>query len=218
MPKSVSGGGGLQPASQSVLAVARLPRKVSRDIALIPDRDQLAALADELGVTALRKVSLRGSLSPVGKSDWQLDAMLGATIVQPCGVTLAPVTTRVDEPVERIWRAEPRHAAPAEDGDVEIEMPEDVREEPLGRVIDLGAVLTEALALAIPPWPRAPGAELGEAVFAEPGLTPMRDQDARPFAGLAGLRDRLQGGENDEESGDGNASRNDDGNTGENDA
>jgi len=55
-------------------------------------------------------------------------------------------------------------------------------------VIDPAAVMIEALALAMPLYPRAEGADLGEAVHAEPGVTPMRDADARPFAGL---RDRL---------------------------
>jgi len=33
--------------------------------------------------------------------------------------------------------------------------------------------------------------ELGEAVFAAPGTAPLRDEDTRPFAGLAGLRAAL---------------------------
>ena len=51
-----------------------------------------------------------------------------------------------------------------------------------------------ALALALPLYPRAPGAELGQAVFAEPGTAPLKDEDLRPFAGLAGLKAKLEGG------------------------
>jgi hypothetical protein len=54
------------------------------------------------------------------------------------------------------------------------------------------AVLAEALALALPDYPRAPGAELGQAVFAEPGIEPLRDEALRPFAGLAAFKDRLK--------------------------
>ena len=36
------------------------------------------------------------------------------------------------------------------------------------------------------------GAELGEAVYAEDGVQPMRDEDTRPFAGLAALRGQLK--------------------------
>jgi uncharacterized metal-binding protein YceD (DUF177 family) len=64
-------------------------------------------------------------------------------------------------------------------------------------VIDVSAVMAEALALHLPLYPRAGGADLGEAVFTEPGLAPMRDEDAKPFAGLAGLRDTLTGRSDD---------------------
>ena len=177
-----------------ILPVDALKRASAREISLVPDADAMARLREALGLLGLRKVSLRGTLTPEGKRDWHLDAVLGATVVQPCVVTLAPVTTRIDEPVERIWRAAPprwraeqvEHAARDE-----VEIPEDVSEEALGREIDLGAVLSEALALALPPWPRAEGAALGEAVYTAPGATPMRDEDARPFAGLSALRDTL---------------------------
>ena len=41
-------------------------------------------------------------------------------------------------------------------------------------------------------------AELGDAVFAAPGITPMRDEDARPFSGLAALKDK-RGQDKDED-------------------
>ncbi len=181
------------PAFSHALPVATLKRAADRAVDLVPDADALAALRQALGLDGLRKVSLRGRLSPEGARDWRLEATLGATVIQPCSVTLAPVTTRIDEPVRRVWRADWEEAT----GD-EVEIPEDVSEEPLGREIDLGAVLAEALALAMPAWPRAEGAELGEAVFGPPGSAPMRDEDARPFASLAGLRDALAGGEGED--------------------
>ena len=49
----------------------------------------------------------------------------------------------------------------------------------------------EALSLAIPLYPRAEDATLGEAVFTEPGKQAMTDEDAKPFAGLASLRESL---------------------------
>ena len=73
-------------------------------------------------------------------------------------------------------------------------MPEDDTAEPLPEVIDLTEVTREALALALPLYPRAPGAELGEAVFAAPGTAPIRDEDLKPFAGLAALKAKLEPG------------------------
>ena len=77
----------------------------------------------------------------------------------------------------------------------EVEMPEDDSAEPLPEVIDVGAVAAEALALALPPFVRAPGVELGGEDYAAPGVSPLRDEDLRPFAGLAALKSKLEGPE-----------------------
>ena len=54
-------------------------------------------------------------------------------------------------------------------------------------------ILTLALGLllALPLYPRSENAELGEAVFTEDGVAPLKDEDTKPFAGLAALRDRF---------------------------
>ncbi|PZQ99458.1 MAG: hypothetical protein DI533_01940 [Cereibacter sphaeroides] len=149
---------------------------------LKPDEAERAALAEYLGISAIPSLRFKGELRPQGKSDYLLEARLEAEVVQPCVVTLVPVLTRVDEPVVRKYLAD--FAVPE---DAEAEMPEDDSAEPLPTVIDPGAVMTEALALALPDYPRAPGAELGEAIHAPPGVVPLRDADLRPFAGLGGL-------------------------------
>jgi uncharacterized metal-binding protein YceD (DUF177 family) len=128
----------------------------------------------------VRKLRFEGTLHPEGRADWRLEADLGATVVQTCVVTLEPVTSRIDEAVMRRYAAE----VDQPEGAGEYEMPEDDTLEPLPAVLDLGAVMAEALALALPPFPRARGADLGEAVFAPPGVQAMRDDDALPFAGL----------------------------------
>jgi len=171
-----------------VLRVADLAKDETRDIEVEPDAETLRALADTLDLVDLRKLRFTGELRPLGRRDWRLTGHLGATVVQSCVVTLAPVTTRVEEDVARNWVAD----FEVPDGD-EIELPETVEDEPLGTEIDLGGVIAEALALALPPYPRAEGAELGETAFTAPGEKPMTDEDAKPFAGLAALRDKLAG-------------------------
>ena len=123
-------------------------------------------------------------------ADWVLDAHLGATVVQPCVVTLDPVTTRIDETVMR--RFSPEVDRPEDLPGDEMEMPEDDTLEPLDHDIDLGRVLIEALSLALPPWPRRDDAELGQITAAAEGVEPLTDADTKPFAGLAGLRDKLK--------------------------
>ena len=175
-----------------VLRVADLDKSRPRDFDLGLNERQMAALAEELGIAELRKVRFEGVLKPLSKRDWRFTGHLGATVVQTSVISLDPVVTRIEEDIERTWVAgmEPVTAE-------ESETPEDVDREPLGREIDLGAVLVEALSLALPDHPRGDAEELGEQVFTEPGKDAMTDEDARPFAGLAHLRDKLAGKDDD---------------------
>lgn len=178
---------GEQQAQPHVLRVADLPQRGTRRFDLAPGSDICAALARDLDLTSLRKLSFRGAISPEGKADFRLDAQLGATVVQPCVVTMEPVTTRIDEAVLRRFL----HDWHAPDDRDEIEMPEDDSTEPLPAEIDLIAVLREALALALPDYPRAPGAALAQTDFAADGVTPLSDEDVKPFAALSALKQKL---------------------------
>lgn len=156
---------------------------------LQPEADARAAIADRLGLSGLKKLRFQGTITPTGARGWALTGELGATVVQPCVVTLDPVTTRIDETVERVYLPAPYLDQP--EAGTETEMPEDTSSEPLGSVISASDVMVESLLLALPQYPRASDAELGEAVFTEDGVAPLKDEDTKPFAGLAGLRDRL---------------------------
>ena len=180
-----------KPTNQTVLRVAELSSHKPFVFNIVPGSAENARIADELGLSALRKLNFRGKLMADGKSDWRLEATLGATVVQPCVVTLAPVTTRIDQDVARNFLA----TMPELDSIEEIEMPEDETSEPLGDTIDLILVMTEALALALPDYPRSDDAHLENAEFSAPGITPLTDKETKPFAGLAGLRDKLEKGD-----------------------
>ena len=166
--------------------VSDLPQNEETAFDLRPEPEERAALAHELGLLNLKKLSFRGRIRASGRRDWHLSGMLGATVVQPCVVTLDPVTTRIDAQVERTFVADL-----AEPEMPEVEMPEDETVEPLGSHIDPAAIMAEALSLALPLYPRSEGSALQEANFAGPGITPLRDEDTKPFAGLAGLRKEL---------------------------
>ncbi|MEQ3626835.1 MAG: YceD family protein [Celeribacter sp.] len=183
----------MQEPSKTVLRLTALPARRPTEFTLVPDHAQREKLARELELTELSKLRFAGSLRPVGRDDWQLDATLGATVEQPCGVTLAPVRTRIDEPVRRRYSA--NYTASEE---VEAEVPEDDTVEPLPDTVDLMAVMAEALTLSIPAFPRAPGAELGAQVFAPEGAEPLTEEKVKPFAALADLKKKMsgEGGEN----------------------
>lgn len=156
-----------------------------------PDSAGRAAMAAALGLIELPAFRLSGEFRPVGKRDFDLVATLSAEAVQPCSVTLAPVPCSLTEPVHRRFVAD--YALP--EGE-EVEMGDD-ETDPLPEVIDLAEVAVEALALALPLYPRAPGVELGEAVFAAPGVAPLADTDLKPFAGLSALAEKLKKPESD---------------------
>jgi uncharacterized metal-binding protein YceD (DUF177 family) len=192
-----------QPASRPPAALslpfrvaALSPRKPTR-FDLVASAEQLAALARELDLSRVEHLGFKGEIRPKGKHDYVIVAELRAQIVQPCSITLRPVKTRIAESVQRVYLA--GYVLP--EGD-EIEMPEDDSIEALPEVIDPGFVATEALALAIPLYPRSEGAELGDVTVTAPGLAPLKEADLKPFAGLAGLKARLEGqkGGNDDQS------------------
>lgn len=170
-------------------AVSDLSSKSPTRFEILPDAPTRAALAADLGIEGIRKLRFAGEISADGKRDWRLDAKLGATVVQACVVTLAPVTTRIDIDVTRRFLAKMPDLTLDEAG--EAEMPEDDTIEPLGPEIDPATVMAEALALNLPLYPRAEGADLGAATFAAPGVKPLDDEAVKPFARLAQLRDKL---------------------------
>lgn len=178
--------------NRHALRTADLRQRRPTQFDIVPDSAETDALRGRLGLDGLRKLRLTGTLTPQDRHDWRLDARLGATVVQPCVVTLEPVTTRIDSDVTRHFVKDY-----AQDTAPEAEMPEDDSTEPLTEHIDLWHVLAEALSLAVPLYPRA--AESPEPVairVTEPGKAAMTDDEARPFAGLAALRARL--GDTDE--------------------
>lgn len=161
------------------------PRKPTRFAYSADTRDR-AALASDLGLLALYALELKGEIRPASRDELVLEATLVARADQPCSVTLVPVPARINEPVLRRYVA----GLTLPEGE-EVEMPEDDSLEPLPEVIDLAEIAAEALALALPLYPRAPGAEFGQATHAGEGVTPLSDADLKPFAALQGLAAKL---------------------------
>ena len=172
---------------QSQMRLSDLPTRKPTTFDLVPSANERRAIAEALGITGIKKLRFSGQLSPQDRKDWVLSAQLGATVVQACVVTLDPVTTRIDEDLRRSYVDD----IPAIEAS-EIEMLVDETVEDLPETLDIAQVMIEALSLALPTYPRTTDADLANTVFTEPGVTPMSDDDAKPFAGLGALRDRLE--------------------------
>jgi uncharacterized metal-binding protein YceD (DUF177 family) len=144
------------------------------------------ALRDRFGVPEVRAFAVTATVGAWGPGGWRVSGRVEARLVQTCVVTLEPVETALAEPFERFF------APPARLEEAAALLDEDARDElePLGAAIDLGEIAAEAAALAIDPYPRAPGAVFDGAASAPPGAAPLTPEALRPFARLAALRNR----------------------------
>ena len=174
----------------TVLRVADLSQRSPHRFSLRPERRAMEAIASQLSLSGLRKMSFTGELRPDRGRDWRLEGTLGATVTQPCVVSLEPVTTRLDVQVTRRFLDEMPHETASTD---DIEMEEDETIDPLGNRIDLESIMIEALALALPDYPRKEDHAPVEAEFTPPGARPIEDDHQKPFAGLADLKKKLEG-------------------------
>lgn len=172
-----------------LLSVADLPKSSPLTFILDVSSEMEARIVAALELLELRKLRLTGELSPHGSTDWRLKAQLGATVGQSCIATAQLVRTRIDIELDRVfvanWAAHVPEVA-------EAEMPEDDRFDPLGDTIDLELLLTEALALALPDYPRSADAVAVEMTAAPPGVAAIDDEDTKPFAALADLKRKLE--------------------------
>ncbi|NHF71733.1 YceD family protein [Paracoccus xiamenensis] len=159
------------------LRVSHLSPSRPNPFDLTPDATARSAIADELDLLDLPQFRFEGAIRASGSDAWALTGQLSATVVQACAITLAPVKTKLTEEVSLLFS--PHVATPEEE---EVEMGDETVE-PLGQWIRLGDIALEALALALPPHPRAPGAELPQDVQDDGA----EDEPRRPFAGLADL-------------------------------
>lgn len=164
--------------SRTRLRVAHLNPNRPTPFVLAPDQPARAALAAELGLIDLPALRFEGQVSPVHDDAWQVEGRLHARVAQPCVVSLQPVASELEDEVRLVFSP---HVTPPE-GE-ETEMPDDELE-PLGQYIDLAAIMAEALALALPLYPRAADASLETTLPEDPATD---DETRRPFAGLADL-------------------------------
>lgn len=149
------------------------------------------AMADLAGVREI--LSARASFDVVPKSGGrvQVTGHVRARVGQTCVVTLDPMESEIDEEVDLIFapEAEVRRLADLiEEGQDDKEPPEvaDPPEAIVNGIIDLGRIATDALFLAIDPYPRKPG------VVFEAEVTALDPED-HPFAALKALQDNKQG-------------------------
>jgi len=171
----------------SKLRVTELSTKKPTRFDLLASEKLRKEIAAKFELINLPKLRFFGEISTLGDTDWVLNGDLGATVVQSCVISLKDVRTRIDTKVTRQFLAD--FTFDEHDDETEMVVSED--SEALGVFIDLERIMIEALLLALPDYPKAEDANLEQSTFSEQGVTPMQDEDARPFAALSALRDQL---------------------------
>jgi uncharacterized metal-binding protein YceD (DUF177 family) len=167
------------PILSRVVNVAEPPAAKIAIVAGEAERQKLAVACD---VVAVNGLSATVTLTPGAKGGVTVDGQVIADIVQTCVVSLVPVEQHIDETfsVRYVRGAEPQ-PKPGSEIVIDATLP-DPPEILTGPTLDVGELVEEYFALAIDPYPRAPGAAL-PADFAAGG----DDDEASPFAALAAL-------------------------------
>lgn len=174
---------------RSPVIVAQIPdtglhRKLEASAA---ERQAMAELA---GVREV--LSAEADLDVVPKSGGriQVTGLVRGRIGQICVVTLDPIENEIEEEVDLIFapEAEVRKMADLIEEGQDDEAPPEVIDPPeaiVGGIIDLGRIATDALFLAIDPYPRKEG------VVFEAEVTALDPED-HPFAALKALQGKKQ--------------------------
>lgn len=143
---------------------------------------ECAAIAQRLRLSAVD--FLKGKLTARLSSDQQrifIGGIVAARVVQPCVVTLEPVTAEIEEKIELVFG---RNAPDQWPDEIDVasadeEWPEILR----GDDIDLGEIAIQAVSLGVPEYPRAQDAVFDADKIAGHGRI-------SPFAVLQGLKDK----------------------------
>lgn len=142
------------------------------------------AMAETAGLREVISVQADFDVVPKSGNRIQVTGHVRARIGQTCVVTLDPMESDIDEEVDLIFapEAEVRRLADLmEEGHDDQEQVADPPEAIVNGIIDLGRLATDALFLAVDPYPRKPGSCLS------PRLSPPIRRTT--FAVLKALQD-----------------------------
>jgi hypothetical protein len=143
-----------------------------------------AAMAEMAGLRGIMSASASFDLKPKSGGRVHVTGQVRARIGQTCVVTLDPIENEIDESIDLMFApAEqiPSLSALVEEAAASDEEIPDPPEPIVNGVIDLGRLATDALFLAVDPYPRRP-----DAVFELPAEA--IDPADHPFAALKALQ------------------------------
>jgi uncharacterized metal-binding protein YceD (DUF177 family) len=155
------------------LSVARV-RSAGLDFLVEASRDECAALARRMKLPAVLSLTCRFHLEQDLAETLTVRGHLVAQVMQTCVISLDDFPTAVEE-----CFAVRCVAAGTETDDPDPDALDEIAY--VDGIVDLGEAAAEQLALALDPYPRAPGVELPEGEF---------EAEPPPLAALAALKRR----------------------------
>jgi uncharacterized metal-binding protein YceD (DUF177 family) len=118
--------------------------------------DERAALAVRLGLVSLDQLSASVSIERLLSGLIHVSGRLEADVVQTCVVTLEAFPSHVEDSFALDFGNDPGESGDEINVDIDYDPPEPIE----NGIIDIGELVTQYLALALDPHPRAPGATL----------------------------------------------------------
>lgn len=156
-----------------------------RELRVDPSETERAAIAQQLGLSSVD--ALEVSLSAIRfRGGIRVTGRLTAEVTQPSVVSLQPVHQKIGEAIDRVFLpgGEKSFAGPA-GAEVFVDLQgEDLPDHFEGPEADLSDLVIETLALAIDPYPRAPGENLDSLALKSDLI------EDNPFAALKTLKSK----------------------------
>ncbi len=182
-----------QPEFSRLVPVDRLGEaEITEEISAEPG--ERAALARRFGLLSLDRLSATFRLESAGRLERtgarnlvRVAGRLAAEVTQACVVTLEPVGAHLEKDFTLLYDLDAAAHGEAEGAREVVVEPEAAEPpEPVGpHGIDLGEAVAQQLAIALDPYPRAPGAALPEEPRAGAGGARAAEG---PFAALESLK------------------------------
>jgi len=146
--------GAARPEFSRLVPLARLGAEPFRQ-EIAATEEERTALAQRFDLVALDRFGAAVELVRQGRDMVMLRAAFSAEFVQSCVLTLDPVEGALSEEFTLLY-------APAElEAEAGRTVEDEVAFEPLvGNAIDVGEAVAQQFSLALPPFPRSPGAAL----------------------------------------------------------
>lgn len=155
-----------------------------RELVLSVGEKEREKLAAQLDISAVDRLDVRLHADRF-RGGMRVSGRLVADIVQPSVVSLEPVHQAIDETIDRVFLPGAEKAYAGSGGaEVFVDLDgDDIPDHFDGTEADLSDLIVETLALAIDPYPRAPGESLESL-----GVKAIEDEPESPFARLGALK------------------------------